>query len=208
MCPFLPPDSELAPIFQTSVTGAPATRPLSTRQPLAHSCSSSFCTHFFSFSPFSSSTVTFTGVGNVFTERSLKLKPSWLRAQFMHLENRNPSLLNECGHLLSVGCVCAVITMHHHIFSWSTFLHQLQAALQSVRSQFFQVVIRVSLSSSCACLASSPRSAAKRRTCSGDGKRCCLTTSQRISLSNPSPDCRTFSHKHNTFHGTTPRPPT
>ena len=60
---------------------------------------------------------TFTGGGNVFTARGLKLKPGWLRAQFMHLENRNPSLLNECVHLLSVGCVC-----RHHAAP-SQFFH-------------------------------------------------------------------------------------
>ena len=100
---------------------------------------------------------TFTGGGNVFNERGLKLKPGWLRAQFIHLEYRNPSLLNEWRALaqrwLRVSSPRCTIT----IFSLSTPLHQLQAALQSVRSQLFQVVIRFSLSSSCVRLASSLR---------------------------------------------------
>ena len=93
-------------VFTQLATGAPATRPLSTRHLLAHLCSSSFCTLFSASHLSSSSTVHSQAGGNVFTERGLKLKPSNLRAQFMHLEYRNPSLLNECVHLLSVGCVC------------------------------------------------------------------------------------------------------
>ena len=42
-----------------------------------------------------------------------------------------------------------------------------------MRSQCYQVVIRFSLSFSCACLASSLKSTAKRLTCSKDGKRQC-----------------------------------
>ena len=103
MCLCLPPSSVLAPICQT-VTGATATGPPSTRQPLAHLCSC-FLHAFFSFSTQLIDSA-FTGGGNVFTGRGLKLKPGWLRAQFMHLEYRYPGLLDECVHLLSVGCVC------------------------------------------------------------------------------------------------------
>ena len=58
-------------------------------------------------SPFSSLTTHCAGCRNVFAERSFKLLPSWLRTQFVHLQDRYSSFLNECVRLLSVGCVSA-----------------------------------------------------------------------------------------------------
>ena len=56
---------------------------------------------------------TFACCKNVCTERSFKLFPGWLRTQFVHLEDRYPSFLNECVHLLSVCRVSAIFTLHH-----------------------------------------------------------------------------------------------
>ena len=41
---------------------------------------------------------------------------AWLRAQLVHLEDRYPSFLNECVHLLNVGCLCATLTLYHDEF--------------------------------------------------------------------------------------------
>ena len=115
MCRFLPPGSELAPMFQTIATVAPATQPHSTRHSWL-TCALHLFARIFQLLTIQLIDSTFTGGGKVFTERGLKLKPGWMRAQFMYLEYRNSSLLNQCVHLLSVGCGCAVITLHHHKF--------------------------------------------------------------------------------------------
>ena len=118
----------------------------SPRQLLAHLCSSFGNSQFLTIQLTDS---TFTVGGYVFTDRGLKLPPIWLCAQFMHLECLDPSLLNECVHLLSFGCVCVP---------------------SSRCTVFFQIVIQFSLSSSCACLASSLRLDDRQFTCSSEKK--------------------------------------
>ena len=145
------------PIFQITATGAPATRPLSTRQLLAHLCSSSF--HKQTIQLIES---TFAGGGNVFTKRSFKLLSGWSRAQFMHLEYRFPSLHNECVRLLSVGCVCTIFALHHHDFYRQLLCTNYKQLCNPSEASL--------LRSSCACLASSLRLDARLLTCSREGK--------------------------------------
>ena len=115
--------------------GAPVTRPLSTRQHLAHLCSLSFCKQF-SVTQLTIQLIdsTYTGGGNVFTERGPKLPPGCLACP---VRTSWISGIQACSMSARTCSAFAVRVPINNDFSLSTPLHQLQAALQSVRSQFF-----------------------------------------------------------------------
>ena len=66
-------------------------------------------------SPFTSLTIHSKVAGLCWlSSRTFKLFAGWLRTQLMHLEDRYPSLLNECVYLLSGAC--AILTLHQDKF--------------------------------------------------------------------------------------------
>ena len=70
----------------------------------------------------------------------------------------------------SALAVCTIFTLHHHDFFTVSSFAPITSSSVIRAKPIFHVVIRFSLSSSCACLASSLRLTARLLTCSREGK--------------------------------------
>ena len=103
--------------------------------------------------------------------------------------------IQRCSEsLLGVGCVRAILTLHHHIFCQRLSTISRSCVISSKQIFPRDHPIRI--------LMSALRSAASLQTCSRCGRRQCFRVSQRASCNNPAPDNRTLSPKYTAFHGT------